>query len=400
MNQVIPNLRWALLGEECQIVGGGTPSRTEVAFFDGDIPWATPTDVTGMKEGMFLRTTKENITQKGLDKSSARLLPSGTVLLTSRATIGFTAIAEVPMATNQGFANFICGPNVLPEFLAHWLPTQRERMLQLAGGTTFKEISKGTLKTLRLPLPSLDEQRRIVDILNHAANIRRLREEARAKAREIIPALFVEMFGDPATNPKGWPKTNVGEVTDVQGGLQLTKKRDTLPLEMPYLRVANVHRNLLVLDEIKTIRVTEAEKERVKLRGGDLLIVEGHGNPEEIGRVAVWDGSIPECLHQNHLIRSRCREGVITPKFLSAFLNSQAGRQHLLRQGKTTSGLNTISTSNVKCASILLPPIALQQKFAERVAEVESISSLNDRAATAAEQMAQSLLAQVFGQTA
>ncbi|MBF0562041.1 MAG: restriction endonuclease subunit S [Alphaproteobacteria bacterium] len=189
---IVPAVRWAALGDECQIVGGGTPSRIEPAYFGGDIPWATPTDVTGMKNGMFLHQTKETITNEGLEKSSAKLLPKGTVLLTSRATIGFTAIADVPMATNQGFANFICGPNVLPEYLAHWLPIQRNNMLQLAGGTTFKEISKGTLKQMCFPVPPLPEQRRIVDILNHAASIRRLRDEARAKAREIIPALFVE----------------------------------------------------------------------------------------------------------------------------------------------------------------------------------------------------------------
>ncbi|CCG09533.1 Type I restriction-modification system, S subunit [Pararhodospirillum photometricum DSM 122] len=287
---------------------------------------------------------------------------------------------------------------LLPEFLLYLF--SRKNLSDFASDSNPPSIRKTEVEEWEISIPPLDEQRRIVDILNHAASIRRLREEARAKAREIIPALFVEMFGDPATNPKGWPETNVGEVADVQGGLQLTKKRDALLLEMPYLRVANVHRNLLVLDEIKTIRVTEVEKERVKLHGGDLLIVEGHGNPEEIGRVAVWDGSIPECLHQNHLIRARCREGISLPKFLSAFLNSQTGRQQLLRQGKTTSGLNTISTSNVKRACILLPPIALQQEFAERVAEVEGILSLNDRAATAAEQTAQSLLAQAFGQAA
>ncbi len=317
-----------------------------------------------------------------------------TAFVTSRMTAGFSNhLTRLRVA--QGQAE--------PEFVAHYL-----NYLWLKGWFSFRCVqwvsqaafNTTAIKAIEIPLPPLDEQRRIVDILNHAASIRRLREEARAKAREIIPALFVEMFGDPATNPKGWPEANVGGVTDVQGGLQLTKKRDALPLEMPYLRVANIRRNLLVLDEIKTIRVTEAEKARVRLHDGDLLIVEGHGNPQEIGRVAVWDGSISECLHQNHLIRARCRKGIIAPAFLCAFLNSETGRQQLLRQSKTTSGLNTISTSNVKCARVILPPLPLQQEFAERVAEVESITAFNTRAATTAEQMAQSLLAQMFGQVA
>lgn len=289
---------------------------------------------------------------------------------------------------------------VLPVWVWWFLnsPQMKERLFATARGAIGQaNINGEELKAFPIPLPSLTEQQRIVDILNNAASIRQLRDEARAKVRELVPALFVEMFGDPATNPRGWPITTFGQVTEVQGGLQVTKARQRLPLELPYLRVANVHRNRLDLQEIKTIRLTAAERERVRLVSGDLLIVEGHGNPDEIGRVAVWDGSISECVHQNHLIRARCRTNKIHPMFLSSFLNSASGRQELLRLGKTTSGLNTISVSNVKAISTLLPPLTLQQQFADRVAEIEATATLSDKAATAAEQLTHSLLAQAFG---
>ena len=199
------------LAEICTIVGGGTPRRGNTAYFDGSIPWATPTDVTAL-DSLYIERTKEAITEIGLDESSARLVPAGTVLMTSRATIGHTAIAAQPMATNQGFANLICGERVLPEYVAYWLRGQRERLIQLAGGTTFREISKSTLKKIHIPLPPLDEQRRIVGILNRAAKIERLRARAQERLREFVPALFVEMFGDPATNPKGWPVSTIGAV--------------------------------------------------------------------------------------------------------------------------------------------------------------------------------------------
>lgn len=205
--------RWPVhpLGKLCEIVGGGTPRRDTPEFFGGDIPWATPTDVTSL-DRPEISLTKERITKAGLVKSSTKLLPAGSVLLTSRATIGFTAVTQVPMCTNQGFANLICGPDVLPEYLSLWLPSQKEKMLQLAGGTTFKEISKSSLKTILMPLPPLAEQRRIVDLLNHAAGIRRLRQQALETARALIPALFVKMFGDPARNEKGWEVARLGEV--------------------------------------------------------------------------------------------------------------------------------------------------------------------------------------------
>ena len=102
-----------------------------------------------------------------------------------------------------------------------------------------------------ISVPPREEQRRLVDILSRAEGIVRLRREAQKKAQELIPALFLDMFGDPATNPKGWPVAVVGDVSSVQGGLQLSKSRESLPLEFPYLRVANVHRFALDLSEIK-----------------------------------------------------------------------------------------------------------------------------------------------------
>jgi len=248
----------------------------------------------------------------------------------------------------------------------------------------------------KIPLPPLDEQRRIVGLLDRAAEIRRRADAARAKARAIIPALFLDTFGDPATNPKGWPVVGLGKHADVQGGVQVSTKRATLPVEMPYLRVANVMRGSLNLSEIKTIRVTAAEAQRTSLVRGDVLVVEGHGNPNEIGRAAVWDGSIAVCTHQNHLIRARPDPSSLTPEYLETFLNSDAGRRILIQNGKTTSGLNTISTRNVKDVAILLPPLALQTAFAENVQRLEALARHLDAAAAKAEAMAAALSAEIF----
>lgn len=143
----------APLGTVCNVVGGGTPSRDKPEFFGGDIPWITPTDVT-RNDGRYLDIGAETITELGLKNSSAKLLPARSVLLTSRATIGFTAINTVPVSTNQGFASFVCGPDIWPEFLAYWLEWQRDHLIGLASGATFKEINKSTLKRLPIPPPA------------------------------------------------------------------------------------------------------------------------------------------------------------------------------------------------------------------------------------------------------
>ena len=124
--------RTAKLEGVANVLGGGTPSRRQSTYFGGAIPWATPTDVTAL-DGIYISKAKEAITDEGLQNSSAKLMPAGAVLLTSRATIGYTAVAEVPICTNQGFVNFVSGPDLVPEFLAYWLRTQKTKLIQHAG---------------------------------------------------------------------------------------------------------------------------------------------------------------------------------------------------------------------------------------------------------------------------
>jgi type I restriction enzyme S subunit len=172
-------------------------------------------------------------------------------------------------------------------------------------GSTRGKLTKSAASKIPISVPPIAEQRRIAAILDKADAIRRKRKQAIQYTEELLRATFLDMFGDPVTNPKGWDVVKLGAISKIQGGLQVTSKRKNLPIEAPYLRVANVYRDRLVIDEIKTIRVTSEELRRTILDVGDLLIVEGHGNNQEIGRSSVWDGSIKSCTHQNHLIRVR-----------------------------------------------------------------------------------------------
>jgi type I restriction enzyme, S subunit len=204
------------------------------------------------------------------------------------------------------------------------------------------------------------------------------------------------MFGDPVTNPKGWPLKVLGDVADVAGGLQVTSARAGNPISMPYLRVANVYRDRLDLSEVKNIRVTEAERARATLKHGDVLVVEGHGNPEELGRAAVWRDEIAGCAHQNHLIRVRATPGILGPTFLSAFLNSSSGKKQMLVLGKTTSGLNTISTNNVRSVRIVVPPLERQVEYAEVVSGIGKLGGTMQRRGAGDESLFNALVARAF----
>jgi type I restriction enzyme S subunit len=151
-------------------------------------------------------------------------------------------------------------------------------------GSTRGKLTKSAASKIPISVPPIAEQRRIAAILDKADAIRRKRKQAIQYTEELLRATFLDMFGDPVTNPKGWDVVKLGAISKIQGGLQVTSKRKNLPIEAPYLRVANVYRDRLVIDEIKTIRVTSEELRRTILDVGDLLIVEGHGNNQEIGR--------------------------------------------------------------------------------------------------------------------
>lgn len=269
-------------------------------------------------------------------------------------------------------------------------------LVSMTKGANYPAVSDRDVKGVCIPAPPLAEQERIVRLLDEADAIRKLRAQADQRTADLIPALFHDMFGDPITNPMGWPITRLSDVADVQGGLQLSPKRASYDLRRPYLRVANVQRGRLDLSEIKSIDLTQDEYGRVKLRSGDLLLVEGNGNPKEVGRAAIWDGSIDGVVHQNHLIRVRTKPEVLRSEFLLSFINSDAGRSFFVESGNSTSGLVTISTGIVKSCRFPMPSSDVQQRFVERIASVQATRSRQSHSMVAGQAAFEAVLDGVF----
>ena len=156
-----PTWRWSRMGDVATIIGGGTPRTDRADFFGGEVPWITPADLSGYKAKTISRGAR-NITETGLANSGARLMPADTILFSSRAPIGYVAIAANPVATNQGFKSFVLGDELLPDFVYYFLQRAKEFAVALASGTTFLEISGKNAARLPIPIPPLSEQRRIV----------------------------------------------------------------------------------------------------------------------------------------------------------------------------------------------------------------------------------------------
>jgi len=148
--------KWVKLKEIGKIVSGGTPSTKIKDYFDGNIPWITPSDLTGYKD-KFISKGKRNISEIGLKNSSAKLLPKGSILFSSRAPIGYVVISNSEVATNQGFKNLIPSKEVFNEFVYYYLKASKSLAQSLASGTTFLEISAGNFGSIPIPLPPLPE---------------------------------------------------------------------------------------------------------------------------------------------------------------------------------------------------------------------------------------------------
>ena len=175
----------ARLGDVAEVTSGGTPRTDEPSFWGGEIVWVTPGEVVA-NQGSEIASSKRMITRLGLASSGARLVQKGTVLVTSRATIGAVAIAGCELAVNQGFAVLTAGPTVDPRFLYYWAVSMRPEMERLATGSTFPEISRSKVRNLTIILPSIEEQRQIVRVLDQTIESAR---RASSAHRERINSL-------------------------------------------------------------------------------------------------------------------------------------------------------------------------------------------------------------------
>lgn len=366
---------WALapLGSVTSIVGGGTPSRSNSGYFNGEIPWATPTDVTKLDD-IYISRTAESITEDALRRSSAKLLPPGAVLMTSRATIGYTAIATRAMTTNQGFASFICDPEILHnEYLARWLGSSREHLIRRAGGTTFKEISKSALASLQVPIPPIEEQKRIVAILVKADELRRMRRDALERSRNISSVLFQEMFGDPIANSRKWSRWAVSDfVEQLEGGRSIVGAEDGNSRNR-VLKISAVTSGEFSPTESKSLPDGYSPPPRHFVRPGDLLF--SRANTEELVGATCHVFDAPDNLVlPDKIWRFVWRSGVEVEPLFVLHLFSQPGIRKQLSRLATGSGgsMKNIAKSKLLAFKVIFPDLSAQKLFAIRALDIRA----------------------------
>ncbi|WP_392476951.1 restriction endonuclease subunit S [Nostoc sp. C110] len=261
---------------------------------------------------------------------------------------------------------------VVPGYLARFFQTPNywNQITRSSTGTAQAGVNASNLKKLAVPLPPLEEQHRIAEILDRAEELRSKRREAIAQLDTLTQSIFLEMFGDPVRNPKGWVKMPFGEVCVTRLGKMLDKQKQTGEYRRMYLRNANVQWFRFDLTDIFEMDFRASECKILRLQYGDLLICEG-GEP---GRAAIWRDQIPECYYQKTLHRARPKNDLANSEYL-AYLLWLLSKSGGLSDHITSSTISHLTGEKLKVMNIPIPPIDLQKEFAHRVESVEKLKA-------------------------
>ena len=403
------------IDDVADIIGGGTPSTKDEENFNGDIPWVTPKDLSDYPY-RYISRGERNISKKGLANSSARLMPKNTVLLTTRAPVGYVAIASNPIATNQGFRSLIVHEGFSHEFVFYLLKFNTENLKSHATGTTFAELSGSTLKRMRFLFPPLSEQHVIAHILGSLDDKielnRKMNETLESMAKAIFKSWFVDFgpvrakaegrdpglpkeiadlfpaeFEDSALGeiPKGWSVKSLSEVTKVitKGTTPTKKDVDVAPhadAQINYVRVNAIEEDgTILLNKLTTIPESVhlgVLKRSVLFENDVLYTIAG-----TIGRISVVKASmLPANTNQAVAI---IRPQPMIPADYLVFTMRQAAFREELHSNIVHAVQANLSLGMLSRAKAVFPPEATMVQLFKPIENIASQMDLNcDESAT------------------
>ena len=334
------------------------------------------------------------------DNPKSHLFPNDILISKTGATIGKVAIIPPDIEeanTTSSVGKITIDPKkALPRFVVHYLRSPRFQAAMWA--VSHKSAQPGfnikDLKQFRIPLPTLAEQEGIVKLLDEVDELRKLRAQADRRTADLIPALFHEMFGENTKKPLA--RVRLEQIAEVVSGVAKGRKfNGRLPVEVPYLRVANVQAGHLDLSEIKTIQALPEEVEELALQKGDVLLTEG-GDFDKLGRGAMLEQDLPNCIHQNHVFRVRVEQSKLNPVYLARFLLTGEARGYFLGCAKRTTNLASINMTQLRALPVHLPPLTLQNQFAARVSEIRAVQDEQSASHRRLDELFQSMLHRAF----
>ena len=382
------------LGEICEIVSGSTPKTSIKEYWDGDVKWITPAELTD--DSYIIYDSARKLTELGVKKTGLSPFPAGTVILSSRAPIGKVAIAGCEMYCNQGFKNLICSEKINNKYLYWFLKGNTEFLNSLGRGATFKEISKGIVSNIEINVPDLTDQEKAVCNLEKLSEIIKLRKKELNALNDPIRARFVEMFGDPKINEKGWQEGVISDYFVVKGGKRIPKGMGYSEevTAHPYLRTTDMKDETILDNDIHYIDEDVFQQiKRYTVQNGDIYLT-------NVGVNLGAAGVIPEKYDGANLTENAVK---LVPKtdlfrgiFIANYINSP-GIQDYIRERKMAVGVPKLAIFRIETMPLIVPPLEVQDAFADFSVQVDKSKVAVQKSLDETQLLFNSLMQKYFG---
>ncbi|EHD2260931.1 restriction endonuclease subunit S [Vibrio cholerae] len=335
---------------------GRTPSRDNADYWGNGTPWLSIRD---MNQGKILLKTAEQITPQAFEDTKIGLATKGTVLFSFKLSIGKVGIAGLDMCHNEAIASMPIkkGVDLCEEYLyfaLKQLDSSKDTDRAVMGAT----LNKKKMAELKIPLPPLETQKQIAAVLEKADQLRKDCLQMEQELNSLAQSVFIDMFGDPVTNPKGWKTTSLSAIASIQLGKMLSSKSKQNVNPKKYLRNANIQWREIGTADLLEMDFNEKEIKKFQLQRGDLLVCEGG----EIGRCAIWNEQVQDCYYQKALHRVRVNPQLVTPEYLQEYFFWMAKLGGLVNSTNEVT-FKHLTAEKMNKLKVPLAPIATQKDF-------------------------------------
>ena len=358
------------VGDLCDLVRGSSPRpKNDPRYYGGPIPRLMVADVT--RDGFLVTPQIDSLTEAGAKLS--RPVKAGTVVMAVSGNVGLMSRLAVDACIHDGFVGFVnLSEKVQPRYFM-WLMTHLKGSLaQRTAGAIFQNTTTAAIKELEIPLPPLEEQQRIANRLDAADRLRAQRRDAVATLDALTHSLFLDMFGDPAHNPKNWPMVKLADACLDKGkygsGASATEFREGKPR---YIRITDIEESgRLKPSKMAANDLTEKDLETYKLRVGDVLFARSGAT---VGKTYKYEECDGDCIYAGYLIRFRPNPEKLTAEFLFSFTGTSHYKSWVSSKQRVVAQPNINAQQYGYDLEIPLPPLELQREFALRLDAIEAM---------------------------
>jgi len=364
------NIQYKKLGDICDFISGGTPSKSKIEYWkDGKIPWIKISDF----KKKYIKISDEKITKSGLENSSAKILKKGTILYTIFASVGKVAILVIKATTNQAIVGIDLKENNLldKDFLYYFLCSIENNIKKQARGVAQNNINISILKNISIPILSMSLQKNIVKTLKKLEDILENFKQKKLLINFLNKSLFTRMFGTPEYNEKGWNFISLKDISYTKGEYGSNKPAINYNGGYRYIRITDIN----ATGELKTEKVgvsdEEIEAQKYALKENDILFARSGAT---VGKNFLYNKKYGKCIFAGYLIRFKLNPHLISTKYLKIYLDTNYYWNWVKNCQNIVAQPNINAKQYGEDLKIMLPPIELQNKFAERVEKIEKLS--------------------------